>query len=322
MEDNRQEWDYFRDMRIWLNGEDKSIMQLRRKYFKIFRENDVEVDRCPMKDYLNYPNLAPVVAQGISAFLSFEDVNSINGISLRYLLKKKGAPIYNTIYKQYYEYCLNFLKIENEGISLPSKQKSETELILLHLRNEKKLLKESHLLFNEVLDEEKKIIDKIRKAALDYPLWVKEMYIAKKEETQEITIPPLKDNKVIKQTAQDLIVVLSGCWVNGEKIMTDKEYKKVVEGILFLIDSGQVRQIGKKIQTSAPQQFIRRLFWTIHKELYSIKSTKKDSFIEFLHAYFECFTETEKKTTNNNFKEYRSGDFDKDYKKVSESINK
>lgn len=138
----------------------------------------------------------------------------------------------------------------------------------------------------------------------------------------QITIPKLKDNSELKAKAENTLKVLAGRWINGEKIMTDDQYIQIIRGVFCLIDTGEVLQIEKPIIQKASMQFIRRLFWTIHNELYTAKSNMKDSFIDFLHSYFECFKESHKRTTNNNFKDYRDTDFDIDYEKVLQSIEK
>lgn len=317
MKENNGEWDEFTDVLAWIKGTDKSEVQLRRKYLKIWPEGNVS----SVVSYMGNLNGAGLAAKGISAFLSFENKSEEFGRSLRFLMRYNQPFNYDNIFNTYYDCCFKFLANEQKKL-LPPKRKSDNDLIMFHLQNEVKLFSESKLLFDEVLMTDKPIIKEIKEAALYYREWVKETHIKGKENTPEISIPSLKDNINLKQKARDLLVVLSGCWINGEKIMTDEEYKKVVERVLYLIDEKQLNPIDKKIQTAAPMQFIRRLFWTINNALYTTKSTKKDCFVTFLHLYFECFSDSEKKTTNNNFKEYRNGDFDKDYKKVIESINK
>jgi hypothetical protein len=148
--------------------------------------------------------------------------------------------------------------------------------------------------------------------------------ISKAQLTESIKVPELKDNSELKQKAYDMLVVLSGNWLNGEKIMTDEQFKTVVEAVYHLIDSGEVKPIDKKdrIKTPATMIFIRRLFWEINNELYKGKSTKKESFVKLLHTYFECFFNSDYKTTANNFKEYRSGNFEVNYKEILDSIKK
>ncbi len=139
-----------------------------------------------------------------------------------------------------------------------------------------------------------------------------------KTKQHSIEIPVLKANTKDKEKAESILIVLSGRWLNGEKIMTDDEYKKVIEGVNHLIDSGQVKPIDRKVKTSASMQFLRRLFREVNTELYG--KGIKDCFIEFLHTYFECFNKSEPSTTKNNFKEYRNGDFNTHYTQITESI--
>lgn len=292
----------------------KGIAELGRAY------NDL-----PQKEKFDHSiTQLPIVARGITAFLAHTGMDSYrerehgfnHGIGLK------------VFFNRYYTHCFKFLRnIDNNRTSYDIERKSDMILAVEHLENEKKILSEPQLFFSEfinniAIEKEKSVADDIRKAASYYLEWVNEAQIKEIEKEPEIPIPALKDKTELKNKAQDLLVVLSGCWINNEKIMTDDEYKKVVQGIFCLIDSDRVDPIVKKIQSSAPQQFIRRLFWTLHEELYSKKSTHKDCFIDFIIAYFECFINSEKKTIRNNFKEYRNGDFDKDYKKVLESIKK
>lgn len=168
----------------------------------------------------------------------------------------------------------------------------------------------------------KKCIKELKKAQkiIERKIRLKEGEIETQAQTQKIEIPKLKDNSELKQKAQDYLVALSGKWINGVKIMTDEEYTKVVQGVFNLIDTGQVLPIDKKIKTPATMIFIRKLFWTIHKELYTTKKIK-DSFIKFLHTYFERFSDPMEETTKQHFSEYL-GIFDSDYKKVLDSIKK
>jgi hypothetical protein len=136
----------------------------------------------------------------------------------------------------------------------------------------------------------------------------------------EIKVFPTKDKSDLKNMANELLIVLSGNWINGEKIMTDAEYTKVVQGVFELIDNKEVEPIQPKINTLAPLKFVRRLFREINTELYG--KGIKDCFIAFLHGYFECFSNTEKAVTKSHFNEYKNSSFQADYKKAMESINK
>lgn len=162
--------------------------------------------------------------------------------------------------------------------------------------------------------------DKIIQREAEFYNHNKISYSQHKTKQQTIEIPELKGNTEDIEKAQNILIVLSGLWLDKEKIMTDDEYKKVIEGVYHLIDSGQVKPIDRKIKTSASMQFLRRLFREVNTVLYG--KGIKDCFIEFLHAYFECFNESEPSTTKNNFKEYRNGDFNKHYTQIMESIKK
>lgn len=142
----------------------------------------------------------------------------------------------------------------------------------------------------------------------------------KKLNDPNIKIPDIRDNSRKKDQAQELLCVLSGQWLNGKKIMNEKDYKMVIEGVFHLIDHDKIKPIKNKIETKAPMQFVRRLFRELNTLLFG--RTIKDSFIEFLHTYFKCFEEPERKTTKNHYREYRNGIYENDYKKVMETINK
>jgi hypothetical protein len=135
-----------------------------------------------------------------------------------------------------------------------------------------------------------------------------------------VNIPVLKDNNRLKEQAQNILIVLSGRWINKKKIMTDEEYIRVIEGINYLIDNEQVKLIDKKIDALAPMQFIRKLFREVNTKLYGKRI--KDCIIEFLHVYFECFGDSEVQTTKGHFNEYRNSIYDADYKDVMETIGK
>lgn len=190
----------------------------------------------------------------------------------------------------------------------------------LVLNNRKLELKQGYK--NSSPNEEQRYRKMLKKWFNDEKKFFNEITPLLKAETpqQSINIPVLKGNTEDKEKAQNILIVLSGLWLDKEKIMTDDEYKKVIEGVYHLIESGQVKPIDRKIKTSAPMQFLRRLFREVNTVLYG--KGIKDCFIDFLHAYFECFSLSEQSTTKNNFKEYRNGDFSKDYNLTMESIKK
>lgn len=137
--------------------------------------------------------------------------------------------------------------------------------------------------------------------------------------TGQIKVPKLKDNKPeLKNKAESILKVLAGRWINEKKIMTDEQYKEIIEAVFYLIDTGEILPTEKPIEQEAPMQFIRKLFRKLNTELYG--KDIKDNLIKFLHSYFECFKGSEVKTTNDHFNEYRNGDFDIHYNKVLQSL--
>ncbi|MDP3443806.1 MAG: hypothetical protein Q8T08_13180 [Ignavibacteria bacterium] len=204
---------------------------------------------------------------------------------------------------------------ENGLITDPNKIKLE-----LVLNNRKLELKQGYK--NNSPNEEQRYRKILKKWFNDEKKFFKEITPLLKTGTPELTIniPVLKDKTEDKEKAQNFLIVLSGLWLNKKKIMNDDEYKKVIEGVSHLIDFGEVKPIDRKIKTPATMLFVRRLFWTFHKDLYTTTRIK-DCFIEFLHAYFECFKDSEKRTTKEHFSEYK-GIFESDYEKIMESIKK
>lgn len=137
---------------------------------------------------------------------------------------------------------------------------------------------------------------------------------------EPIKIPKLKDNSELKTKAEDILKVLAGRWLNGEKIMTDDQYIEIIEGVFCLIETGEVLQIEKPIIQKATMQFIRRLFRKLNSDLYGKRIN--DNLIKFLHTYFECFNGSEETTTKNHLNEYKDGIFEKHYNQVLQSIVK
>jgi hypothetical protein len=80
-----------------------------------------------------------------------------------------------------------------------------------------------------------------------------------------------------------------------------------------------VNPIKNPIQAKAPLQFVRKLFRELNTILYG--KPIKDCFIDFLHAYFECFKNSEWKTTKNHFNEYKSyNSFENAHESVKKTI--
>ena len=136
---------------------------------------------------------APIIARGITAFLSSESPIKYNALSFRMFSRRKKSfdsqTFYKeyyehyfdsqTFYKEYYEHCINSLiKNERRRTPIEKKRKTEIELIRDHLEYEQRILSEPQIFYTEILDEyEIPIIETIKEVASDYPGWVKETHL-------------------------------------------------------------------------------------------------------------------------------------------------
>ncbi len=171
---------------------------------------------------------------------------------------------------------------------------------------EKELSKRVYETYQKSYHELKRVLDELKQALTTGG-------------NQEIKIPKLKDNNSeLKNKAENILKVLAGRWINNKIIMTDDQYKEIIESVFYLIDTGEILPPERQIKQEAPMQFIRKLFRELNTELYGKRIN--DNFIKFLHSYFECFNGSKETITNKHFNEYRNGIFDKDYNKVLQSI--
>jgi hypothetical protein len=161
-------WDSFEDILAWFKGEDKSKVTLRRKYLK------KHGDRWDwLEEYTSNPNLAPIVAKGISAFLAYEESTQIFGYSIRYKIRHNQKFDWVTEYKTYFNLCFNYLNSKEERL-LPPKRRTKEELISFHIQIEEALFNESQQLYNEIMPKEAETIQEIKEAAIYYREWVRE----------------------------------------------------------------------------------------------------------------------------------------------------
>lgn len=153
-------WDRFEDSIDWMKFEQEGISELRRRLVK----DDRYVDE-------------HIVAKGITAFLSFENILNY-GYSFRLKLEgRKIIELEDEIYLIYFKKCFNFLSNDNKKEPFKYNRKSEIELIHQHIENEKQLLTESQLFFGKVSESKIPIIKKIKESALYYQNWLEEEFI-------------------------------------------------------------------------------------------------------------------------------------------------
>lgn len=161
------EWDRFSDNLVWDYDEytDSVIAYLVRKYIK---DDNYIINHTKSNDN-GFPYPLPIVAKGISAYLSSE--HSLDTVKSRLKHKQEIHP--HQTFEAYYNKCFNFLKNKNNIIPLPFNRKSELELVNEHLETEKRNLSESEPLFVEIKDWEKETIAYIKQLAEYYQDWVK-----------------------------------------------------------------------------------------------------------------------------------------------------
>ena len=167
-EGNANNWDNYENYLPWDKFQNEGICELRRKYGK----NGIFLEQ-----YISYPDLAPIVAKGISAFLSY--YNRQNSPSYLSLIKHGSEIDFKDIRLQYFSRCFKFLSDKEKRNPDEEDRKSEIELILIHIKSEEEYFQESDKLFTEVKEEDESAIGYIKKAASRYPEWVKENKIAK-----------------------------------------------------------------------------------------------------------------------------------------------
>lgn len=187
--ENKKKWDAFDD-RLTRKYEEEGIAELGRWYKK-------------SGDYIEYymtnPNLAPIVAFGITAFLSDNNVFSFHA-AVEEKSWQPGIDLHE-YFKSYYGHCKTFLR-ENERrrTFFKDERKSDIELTQSHFESEKQMLSEPQLLFSEVADESKwPTIKIIKKAAFKYLEWLKETQFIvdiQKNSTESITKNEILDSSL------------------------------------------------------------------------------------------------------------------------------
>lgn len=151
---NKMKYDDFEDRLNWDKFKKEGIAELERRY--------------KISGRFLPPTL---VAKGITAFLSFENgPDDLFGSSL-----KHGKQLdFDNIFQLYFDQCFKFLIAKELEISSKSERKTRTELIRLHLKNEERLLIESHQLDCGLLNDNRQVFERIKKAAKDYRDWLNE----------------------------------------------------------------------------------------------------------------------------------------------------
>lgn len=172
--DNANNWDDFQDRLQEGPYEDKGIAQLGRRY----KKNGQSIYHHDLFDESDIVTPIPIVAIGITAFLADDNLLSFrsaaNGKGWN---AGKGTQIF---FQSYYDNCMKSLKYnEKHRTIFESDWKSEMELAQDHCRYEELILSQQQWFYTEVKDTERSIAAIIKRAAEEYPKWVKENKIAK-----------------------------------------------------------------------------------------------------------------------------------------------
>lgn len=110
--------------------------------------------------------------------------------------------------------------------------------------------------------------------------------------------PSLDEMKTI---ANEILKYMSGVNINNEKIMETPQFNRMLAYTFQLIETNKVPSTINKIpQINISAETIRYTFYQIHKALYGIRP-KRDEWIDFLHAVFYQFDNSEWNTTKTKF---------------------
>lgn len=227
----------------------------------------------------------------------------------------------------------NFILLKNSGIVITElDQLTNTNTIKSYLEDLKtevnNKINKSNLGHQRlmVINDEIETLDFISDSTnnkLSIPLlyynWLiqlKEMYqqnanaVFSSEETAKLKADKLKapltkkDKATMEQNklyATEHLSFLSGHNRMNEKIMPDKEFKRLLEYTFYLIEKEKLpKDIISIPQIGFASNAIRYTFYKIHEYLYGTQSIKQD-WINFLHEVFTQFKNTSKSTTKAKF---------------------
>ncbi len=178
---NANNFDGFEDRQNMGRFQSTGVSELKRRYFK---------NRFDEKGYTYDPEMDPVVAKGISAYLAYPNYQGDK--SLRTLLREGNAIDLDAIFSEYFSICFKFLSNREKKKLFAKDRFSDTQLIGEHIINEKEHFSASNELYEVVTQNEKDLIENIKKAATQYLVWINE---ATKNKSNQIKINDIDMNK-------------------------------------------------------------------------------------------------------------------------------
>lgn len=124
------------------------------------------------------------------------------------------------------------------------------------------------------------------------------------ERLGDVSAPAKQEKATIQEQkafAQEQLKFMTGVNVHQHKIMTDAEYKRMINYTFTLIETGKIPSAIQQIpKINLSTIYIRYTYYLIHKNLYGTSAIKKE-WIDFLHKVFKQFSTFSKKTTKTKF---------------------
>lgn len=113
---------------------------------------------------------------------------------------------------------------------------------------------------------------------------------------------------------------LSAKWLSGYDMLSSSDYDQFQKEMIEMICIEDCPKEVVRVENIASNQFISRLFWEIHNELYTTRSYRS-YFFEYIKKKFKQFDNQEISTMKNKFKTY-VGDFEADFHDVTKYLQK
>lgn len=224
---------------------EKGIAELGRAY-----------DDLPQKEKFDHSiTQLPIVARGITAFLADWGKDSYREREHGF---NQGIGL-KVFFNSYYTHCFKFLqKKDRNSTSYEFEWKSEMQLAVEHLENERKILSEPQLFYsefinNESIEKEKSVADDIKKAALYYLEWVKETQIKEKNKEHQQFKTPIKSFQeyLLHEECEKLAIKLREKFNNekGKSIRLMIETLQLNDPQLLTVGNRQGKAIYTAIKT-------------------------------------------------------------------------
>ncbi len=203
-----------------------------------------------------------------------------------------------------YNEKLNAIKRHNFVVDVSKYSSTKEKYWYLHMD----LTYDEILLLKSNLDNAKKIVELKPSSGIQKQDTI---ILDVESHTTKIKINAKKTSNVEddKKRIDEILKPLSGYW-NRAKIMTDKDYNRLKNYIIFLTEKDELpKNLEEFPFTKVSNEFIRKTIYEIYRYL---GKKHRAEFIYLIHL-FRQFNNTQETTTNQKFSNY-SGDFERDKK--------